>query len=597
MTYTLDELTDFDARIKKGVDPQRYDYVCEQKLDGTAISLIYKNGQFHQAITRGDGYTGDDITQNAQTIQNIPPHIKRLKNRPIPNHIEVRGEVYMDKKTFEKINLQRKEEDLPVYANARNFAAGSLKMIDKNRVAARKLRCLCYYFFSETLAVQTHVETLEYLDAWGFDVMKNYQRCKNIHEVSDYIESWRRKRLELPVHTDGIVIKVNLLSQRTRLGNTAKSPRWAMAFKYPSEEIGTILKDIVYHVGRTGAITPVALLEPVWLGGTKVQRASLHNFEEVQRLQLCVGDRVFVEKGGDIIPKITGIDPQYRRTRTLSPVEIPHRCPCCRTLLVREAEEAVRYCPNVLGCSAQILEKLAHFASRKAMNIVALGQETLRGLYDIGLVRDIVDIYTLKEEDLLSATLKGKGEKERRMHAKSVNKLLQGISASKQQGLASVLFGLGIRHIGKTTAQKLARHFKDIQSLMSASYDSLLEIEDIGEKAANALRHYFENEDNKDRMEKLKKSGVKMSIDAPIAPQASPLSQKRIVISGRFSHRSREEMKAHVESLGAVCLGSVSSKIDFLLCGENAGEAKRKKAETLGILIINEKELAQMLAP
>ena len=582
-TYSREELEDFDGRVAKGLDGNPYEYFCELKFDGVSISLIYENGILVRGVTRGDSVRGDDVTANVRTIRNIP---LRVKGKQVPASFEVRGEVFMPRNVFNQLNRDREDIGEERYANARNTTSGTLKMQDSAEVARRKLDCYAYYLLGEQTGVETHEESIHKLESWGFNVSPTYQQCPNIQEVFRYIDHWESRRQELPLETDGVVIKVNNLGQQVQLGFTAKSPRWAIAYKYKAQSISTRLNGITYQVGRTGAVTPVAELEPVFLAGTTVKRASLHNANEIARLDLRIGDYVFVEKGGEIIPKVTGVDLDKRKNDSV-PVHYIERCPECHTPLIREEGEAAHYCPNTNGCPPQIKGRIEHFIQRKAMDIDSLGEKTIEQLFDLGLVKSPADLYDLKKEDLL----KLEGFKE-----KSVANLLEGINQSKKIPFESVLFAIGIRYVGKTVAEKLARHFKHIDALAAASQEELLATPEVGEKIAQSVYHFFRNKDSEREIERLKASGLCFKSDAKeVEKESDALGNKSFVISGVFQRYEREELQDIILKNGGRILSSVSGKLDFLLAGDNMGPAKREKAEKLGVKIISEQDFEKLL--
>lgn len=583
-TYSPQELEDFDGRVAKGLDGDAYEYFCELKFDGVSISLIYENGLLTRGITRGDGVRGDDVIANVKTIRSLP---LKIKGKNIPAKFEVRGEVFLPKKVFKQLNKEREDIGEETYANARNTASGTLKMQDSAEVARRKLDCFLYYLLGEENNVQTHDEAIHKIESWGFQVSPTYKKCNNIHEVLEYIAHWEKKRADLPLETDGVVIKVNSLDQQERLGFTAKSPRWAIAYKYKAESISTRLNGITYQVGRTGAVTPVAELEPVLLAGTTVKRASLHNANEIARLDLHIGDYVFVEKGGEIIPKVTSVDLNRRSSHTKA-VEYIAECPECGTALVRKEGEANHYCPNEKGCPPQIKGKIEHFIQRKALDIDSLGEKTIGQLYDLNLVKTPADLYDLKKEDLLRL----EGFKE--LSSKNV---LDGIEASKAAPFEAVLFGIGIRFVGKTVAEKLARYFKTIDNLASATYEQLLEAPEVGEKIAQSVLEFFREEENRKEIERLKAAGLQFesSFKEP-EKVSSSLDGKSFVISGTFQRYERDQLKDLIIAHGGKVLSSVSGKLDYLVAGDNMGPAKREKAEKLGVKIISEEEFERMIA-
>lgn len=582
-TYSREELQDFDGRVAKGLDGEKYEYFCELKFDGVSISLIYENGLLVRGITRGDGVRGDDVTHNVRTIRNIP---LKAKGKGIPATFEVRGEVFLPKKEFERLNKEREDIGEETYANARNTASGTLKMQDSSIVAQRRLDCFAYYLLGEDLGVESHEAAIHKIESWGFQVSPTYKKCKTIEEVFDYIDHWENRRQGLPLETDGVVIKVNNLDQQERLGFTAKSPRWAIAYKYKAQSISTRLNGITYQVGRTGAVTPVAELEPVLLAGTTVKRASLHNANEIARLDLRIGDYVFVEKGGEIIPKVTGVD-LPKRSPSLKPLKYISKCPECGTELVRREGEAAHYCPNDKGCPPQIKGRIEHFIQRKAMDIDSLGEMTIKQLYDLDLLKSPADLYDLKKEDVMQL----EGFKEL-----STKNLLQGIEQSKSTPFESVLFAIGIRHVGKTVAEKLARHFKTMDNLAKATREEVLEAPEVGEIIADSVVSFFKDKDNRREIERLRKAGLQFESKFKETEKVSDvLGGKSFVVSGTFQHYERDEIKDVIIANGGKVLSGVSGKLDYLVAGENMGPAKREKAEKLGIKIISEEEFQKML--
>jgi DNA ligase (NAD+) len=580
-TYSQQELEDFDSRVAKGLDGETYEYFCELKFDGVSISLTYEGGLLQRGVTRGDGVRGDNITANTKTIRSIP---LKIKEKNIPMSFEVRGEVFMPKEVFTQLNKEREDIGEERYANARNTTSGTLKMQDSGEVAKRKLNCFIYSLLgTET---ETHEESIKNLEAWGFNISQTYQKCSNINDVLQYINKWEHKRHELPLETDGVVIKVNSLEQQQHLGFTAKSPRWAIAYKYKAETMSTRLKDIVYQVGRTGAVTPVAELEPILLAGTTVKRASLHNANEIARLDLRIGDFVFVEKGGEIIPKVTSVD-ITKRTPEVQPVQYIDKCPECNTKLVRQEGEAAHYCPNMTGCPPQIKGRIEHFIQRKAMDIDSLGERTIAQLHALGLVKSPADLYDLTREDVL----KLEGFKEL-----STKNLLNGIAQSKSIPFENVLFAIGIRYVGKTVAEKLAYHFKNIDTLAKASYEELVNAPEVGEKIAQSVVGYFSNAENQREIERLKNAGLqfKSSKSAP-EKESNILNNKSFVISGVFNNYEREQLQDIILKNGGRVLSGVSGKLDYLLAGENMGPSKREKAEKLGVKIISEQDFESIL--
>ncbi len=580
-TYSKEDLEDFDARIKKGLpEGEPFEYICEQKFDGVAISLTFEDGQLKIAATRGDGIQGDNITANARTIRSLPLQVAHLEK------FEVRGEVYLPKNQFEKINAERIDIGEEPYANARNTASGSIKMQDSAEVSKRKLDCFLYSLIEENPTLNTHESALEQLQSLGFNVSPTYKKCQSIQEVIEYVQYWEDKRFELPVETDGIVIKINSMDQQKILGFTAKNPRWAISYKYKAENAQTKLKDITYQVGRTGAITPVAELEPVHLAGTTVKRASLHNANEIERLDIRIGDAVYVEKGGEIIPKITGVNFQERPAGIAATTYLTN-CPECNTPLVRKEGEAVHYCPNHNHCPPQIMGKIEHFIQRKALNIDSLGEKTIQQLFENGFVTTPADLYTLTTDKILSL----EGFKE-----VSASNILGGIEKSKTSSFEAVLFGIGIRFVGKTVAEKLAAHFKNIAALKQAKFDDLIEIPDIGDRIAESVTQYFSESENLTEIERLETAGLCFEVDESDNKQVSNLLDgKSFVVSGVFTTYSRDELKELIQSNGGKTLSSISSKLDFLLAGDKMGPAKKTKAEKLNINIIDEDDFKKMI--
>jgi DNA ligase (NAD+) len=582
-TYSAEELKEFDARVAKGLDGDAFEYFCELKFDGVSISLTYENGLLTRAVTRGDGVRGDDVTNNIKTIRSLP---LRIKSKNIPDYFEVRGEVYLSKDVFKQLNKEREDIGEETYANARNTASGTVKMQDSTEVARRKLDCYLYYLLGENNGVETHAEAIKKLESWGFQISPTYRLCKNIDDVLVYIQEWEKKRLDLPLDTDGVVIKVNSLEQQERLGFTAKSPRWAISYKYKAESISTKLNAITYQVGRTGAVTPVAELEPVFLAGTTVKRASLHNANEIARLDLRIGDYVFVEKGGEIIPKVTGVDLVKRNPKNKS-VQYITICPECKSILIRKEGEANHYCPNEKGCPPQIKGKIEHFIQRKAMDIDSLGEQTIRQLFELDFVKSPADLFYLTKDQLL---------KLEKVKDKSAENMLAGIGQSKNQPFENVLFGIGIRYVGKTVAEKLARHFKSMDALAKASYEQLLEAPEVGEKIAQSVVAFFKEKDNLIEIDRLKKAGLNFESTLKEPEKVSNvLEGKSFLISGVFQNYERDHLKDIIIAHGGKVLSSISGKLDFLIAGENMGPAKREKAEKLEIPIISESEFDLMI--
>lgn len=587
-SYSREEIEDWVRKLPSGVE-----IVCELKYDGLSISLWYEHGVLVRALTRGDGVQGDDVINNIKTISSIPWRIER---DDIPEFFELRGEVLLPWERFEALNKEREEQEEPLFANPRNAASGTLKLQDPKEVARRGLEAYLYYMLGDQLPGTTHFERLETAKQWGFHISDAIKVCKNVDEVMAYIAYWDTERKNLPVATDGIVLKVNNLAQQEELGFTAKTPRWAIAYKFPAEKQLTLLKEITYQVGRTGVVTPVANLEPVQLSGTIVQRATLHNEDFIKSLDIRPGDRVWVEKGGEIIPKITGREKREEELSTLnSPTSLnsqlssfnfTNKCPECGTPLVRVEGEAAWRCPNEAGCPPQIKGKIEHFVSRKAMNIDGLGEETIDLLYQKELLHNIADIYDLKLEDIAA---------QERLGEKSAQNILAGIEASKQVPWARVLFALGIRMVGETTAKKIARVYNTIDSLQEANSEQLCAIEDVGPQIAENIVAYFRDERNLAIIERLRKAGLQFEGEAAEGPQSDKLAGMSIVISGTFSQHSRDEYKALIEAHGGKNVGSVSKKTSFILAGENMGPEKRKKAEDLGIPLMSEEEFLEMI--
>ncbi|MBQ2540052.1 MAG: NAD-dependent DNA ligase LigA [Paludibacteraceae bacterium] len=576
-SYSREEIEEWVRKLPAGVE-----IVCELKYDGLSISLWYEKGVLVKALTRGDGQQGDDVIQNIKTIPSVPWRIER---NDIPDFFELRGEVLLPWERFEALNKEREEQEEPLFANPRNAASGTLKLQDPREVARRGLDAYLYYMLGENLPGKTHFERLETAKAWGFHISDAIRVCHSVDEVMNYIAYWDTERKNLPVATDGIVLKVNDLAQQAELGFTAKTPRWAIAYKFPAEKQLTLLKEITYQVGRTGVVTPVANLEPVQLSGTVVQRATLHNEDFIRQLDIRPGDRVWVEKGGEIIPKIVGKESQTCQTSQTSPTFITH-CPECGTVLVRVEGEAAWRCPNEAGCPPQIKGKIEHFVSRRAMNIDGLGEETIDLLYRQGLLHNIADIYDLKLEDIAA---------QERLGEKSAQNILDGIETSKQVPWSRVLFALGIRMVGETTAKKIARRYNTIDSLQWATAEQLCAIEDVGPQIAENIVRYFEDMRNMEILERLREAGLQMEGEAAPEPTSDMLAGQTIVISGTFAHHSRDEYKALIEAHGGKNAGSISKKTSFVLAGENMGPEKRKKADELGIPLLTEDEFLEKI--
>ena len=578
-TYSREEVTDFDTRIQKEVG--EVEYVCELKFDGTSISLLYEHGQLVRAATRGDGTVGDDVTENVRTIRSIP---LQLRGGGYPDLFEILGEILMPYKSFERLNREREDIGETPFANPRNAAAGSLKQQSSAVTASRDLDAYLYMLAGDEMPYATHYESLLAARQWGFKVSDQMKLCRNLDEVMDFIRYWDQARESLPFATDGVVIKVNSYAMQKQLGSTAKAPRWAVAYKFKAEQALTRLLSVDFQVGRTGAITPVANLEPVQLAGTVVKRASLHNAEQIALLDIRLGDMVYVEKGGEIIPKITEVELSERPAES-QPFGFITRCPECGTELVKYEGEARHYCPNSSSCPPQIVGRIVHFISRKAMNIEGLGDETVQLLYDNGLVHDISDLYTLKRADLVRLP---------RLGEKSADNILRNIEASKQVPFARVLFAIGIRFIGETTAKILARQFKNIDALIHADPEQLIEAEEVGEKIARSIIEYFADAENMRIVERLRSYGLQFQNQVQEGA-TDRLAGLNFVISGTFVHHSRDQLKELIERHGGRNLSGVSSNVNYLLAGQNIGQAKLAKASKLGVKMINEEEFMQML--
>jgi DNA ligase (NAD+) len=585
-TYNEQELIDFDQRVRKAIG-DNFEYVCELKFDGLSMSLTYENGKLARAVTRGDGTQGDDVTVNVRTIHSIP---KKLAAGNYPDLFEIRGEVFMHLKAFERLNKERIDNGEMPYANPRNFASGTIKLQDSAEVARRPLDCFLYGLYTEKTLFKTHWESLEAVKNWGFHVNDNSRLCSNINSVLEFINHWDKERFDLSYDIDGIVIKVNNYSQQQELGFTAKSPRWAISYKFKAERVETELLQVTYQVGRTGAVTPVANLKPVLLAGTTVKRATLHNADEItERLKLHEHDTVFVEKGGEIIPKIISVNLDKRKP-SAKPIEYITHCPACGTPLLRTEGEAAWYCPNDEGCPPQIVGKMQHFIGRKAMNIDGLGDETIETLYRQEFIKHISDLYILHER---ADELKKLG----RFGEKSINNMLDGIEKSKQMPFEKVLFGLGIRYVGETVAKKLVAHFKTIDNLMAATVEELIAAEEIGGRIAQSITEYFDDENHKQEIEKLKASGLQFVAEEKEVTFASDkLSGQSFIISGVFEKYSRDELKDLIEQNGGKILSSISAKLNYLVAGDNMGPAKLEKANKLNIPIISDEELLAMIS-
>jgi len=595
-TYSREEVEDWEARIHKLIGDE-VEYICEMKFDGVAIGLSYQRGILFQAVTRGDGTQGDDVTANIKTVHHIPI---QLTGSGFPDSFEIRGEVFMPHASFIRLNRLRGEEDEEPFANPRNAASGSLKMQDSAEVAKRRLDCFLYNLPGTDLPFKTHYECLQAARNWGFHISDYIARCSTIQEIVEFIHEIDSVRKDLPYDIDGVVIKVNNLRQQELLGNTAKSPRWAIAYKFKAEEAETTILSVDFQVGRTGAVTPVANLSPVYLAGTVVKRASLHNADIIASLDVRAGDTVYIEKGGEIIPKINRVRTDKRPLDAI-PVVFPKNCPECSTELIRTEGESAWYCPNIAGCPPQIKGRLEHFISRKAMDIDTLGEGKISILYDNGLVRNVADLYDLTQEDLLGLEktyLDKDSGKERKVSfkEKGVANILNGINRSRSAGFDHVLYALGIRYVGETVARKLAFHFHSVEALMEASAESLMEVEEIGVKIAESVTCFFKQPANIELITRLKCAGLNLSIDPGSAYlKGTELEGKTIVISGLFDRYSREELKHMVEAHGGKNAGSVSAKTSFVLAGENMGPEKKKKAKSLQIPLISEAEFLNMV--
>ena len=582
-TYSENEVTDFYERVKKALN-EEFEICCELKYDGTSISLTYEDGKLVRAVTRGDGEKGDDVTDNVKTIRTIP----LVLHGNYPKSFEIRGEILMPWVVFEELNREKEAREEPLFANPRNAASGTLKLQNSAIVASRKLDAYLYYLLGEELPCDGHYENLQAAASWGFKTSEHARKAHSLEEVFEYINYWDTERKNLPVATDGIVLKVNSLRQQKNLGFTAKSPRWAIAYKFQAERALTRLDKVTYQVGRTGAVTPVANLDPVQLSGTIVKRASLHNADIIEGLDLHIGDMVYVEKGGEIIPKITGVDKDARSMLIGEKVKFITHCPECGSKLIRFEGEAAHYCPNETACPPQIKGKIEHFISRKAMNIDGLGPETVDMFYRLGLIKDTADLYRLKTDDIKNLE---------RMGEKSAENIVNGIAASKEVPFERVLFALGIRFVGETVAKKIAKSFTDIEELENADLEKLKNIDEIGEKIAQSIITYFSNPTNRELVERLKSNGLQLHrTEEDLSGYTDKLAGQSIVISGVFTHHSRDEYKEMIEKNGGKNVGSISSKTSFILAGENMGPAKLEKAQKLGIKIMSEDEFLSLIS-
>ena len=579
-TYSSEELGDWIDRITKEIG--EVEFVCELKFDGTAISLTYENGALKRAVTRGDGRRGDDVTNNVRTIGSIP---LRLRGEGYPSLFEIRGEIYMPYASFDRLNAEREAQGEPLLANPRNAAAGTLKQQSSQVVAHRGLDCTLYHIAVDEPIKSTHWDNLMEAKRWGFKVSEHIKVCRTRKEIEEFIAYWDTERKALPYATDGIVIKVNSYSDQRTLGSTAKAPRWAVAYKFQAEKALTKLISVDFQVGRTGAVTPVANLEPVQLAGTVVKRASIHNADQIELLDIRIGDMVYVEKGGEIIPKITGVELSERPTDS-KPFEYITHCPECGTELVRDEGEAKHFCPNSKGCKPQIIGRIVHFVSRKAMNIEGLGGETIELLWENGMLRNIADIYHLDPIQLASLP---------RLGEKSAANIIEGVRISTEVAFERVLFALGIRYVGETTARYLASHFRTLDAIACATKEELSEAEEVGAKIAVAIKEYFSNEDNRKIVDTLRDAGLQFEVKDKVQT-SNALLGKSVVISGKFAGRSRDDMKALVEEHGGRNLAAVSANVDFIVAGDNMGPAKRQKAEKLGVTILTEEEFMSLIS-
>lgn len=582
-TYNEQDVADWYDSVRRGLDGEEFEVCCEMKYDGLSISLTYVDGKLVRGVTRGDGVHGDDVTANVRTIRCIPLVLK--EGSGYPHEFEIRGEILMPWNVFERLNAEREAAEEPLFANPRNAASGTLKSQNSRLVASRQLDSYLYYLLGDTLPTDGHYENLQTAASWGFKISQGMKKVKTLQEIYDYINYWDTERKNLPVATDGIVLKVNSLRQQRSLGYTAKSPRWAIAYKFKAERACTRLNEVSYQVGRTGAVTPVANMDAVQLAGTVVKRATLNNEDFIRNFDLHIGDYVYVEKGGEIIPKIVGVDVD-RRPIDAEPVKFIDKCPECGTPLMRYEGEAAHYCPNDTGCPPQIKGRIEHFIARRAMNIDSLGPETVDEYYRRGLVHNIADLYTIKVQDI-----NGSGNRER-----SARKIVDGIAASRQVPFERVVFALGIRFVGETSARLLARHFKTMDALQNASMQELMEVEGVGEVIAKSVIAYFHNPVNQDIVERLRSYGLQMQLsEEQISGATDKLAGKSIVISGVFAKHSRDEYKALIEQNGGKNVGSISGKTSFILAGDNMGPSKLQKAEKLGIPLVNEEQFLEMI--
>ena len=583
-TYSENEVTDFYERVKKALN-EDFEICCEMKYDGTSISLTYEDGKLVRAVTRGDGEKGDDVTDNVKTIRTIP---LVLHGSNYPQSFEIRGEILMSWDVFEELNREKEAREEPLFANPRNAASGTLKLQNSSIVASRKLDAYLYYLLGENLPCDGHYENLQEAAKWGFKISNAMRKCRTLEEIFDYIKYWDVERKNLPVATDGIVLKVNSLKQQKNLGFTAKSPRWAIAYKFQAQRALTGRNLVTNQEGRTGAVTPVANLDPVQLSGTIVKRASLHNADIIEGLDLHIGDMVYVEKGGEIIPKITGVDTSARSFMIGEKVKFITNCPECGSKLVRYEGEAAHYCPNETACPPQIKGKIEHFISRRAMNIDGLGPETVDMFYRLGLIKNTADLYRLTADDIKGLD---------RMGEKSAENIINGINQSKEVPFERVIFALGIRFVGETVAKKIAKAFKNVEELENADLETLISIDEIGEKIAQSILNYFSNASNRELVRRLRKTGLQLyRTEEDLSGYTDKLAGQSIVISGVFTHHSRDEYKDLIEKHGGKNVGSISAKTSFILAGENMGPAKLEKANKLGVKIMNEEEFLKLIS-
>jgi DNA ligase (NAD+) len=583
-TYNAQELLDFDQRVRKAIG-DNFEYVAELKFDGLSMSMSYEQGKLVRAVTRGNGVEGDDVTTNVRTIHSVP---KKLGAGNYPDFFEIRGEVLMHRKAFERLNNERIEKNEIAYANPRNFASGTMKLQDSAEVARRPLDCFLYFLYTEKPLFKNHWDSLQAVKSWGFHVSEHTQLCENMDDVLAFINEWEQKRFNLSFDIDGIVIKVNNYAQQQELGFTAKVPRWAISYKYKAERVETVLESVAYNVGRTGAVTPVANLKPVLLAGTTVKRATLHNANEILRLDLHEGDSVYVEKGGEIIPKIISVNPE-KRSPDAKPVAYRTTCPACETPLERKEGEAAFYCPNDEGCPPQIVSKMQHFVSRRAMNIDGLGDETIETLYQHGFLSHISDIYDLHTQADALKQMDRFGEK-------SITNMLSGIEQSKAMPFEKVLFGLGIRYVGETVARKLVGHFKTLERLQAATLEELTAVEEIGERIAQSLVEYMSGEVHQQELQKLKQQGLQFTLEeTEVILQSDKLTGQTFIISGVFEKYSRDELKEMIEQNGGKIVSSISAKLNYLVAGDNMGPSKLEKANKLKIPIISDDDLLKMI--